>query len=42
MRKAAKILGVSRQHVGKWCEAFEAGGYDALELGRRGRKPAYS
>jgi transposase len=39
MRKAAKILGVSRQHVGKWCEAFEAGGYDALELGRRGRKP---
>jgi hypothetical protein len=26
-------------HVGNWCRAFEQGGYPALELGRRGRKP---
>lgn len=38
-REAANLLGVSRVHVGKWCRAFEQGGYPALELGRRGRKP---
>lgn len=38
-RAAAKALGVSRQHVVKWCKAFEYGGYEALELGRRGRRP---
>lgn len=38
-RATAKLLGVSRQHVVKWCKAFELGGYDALELGRRGRRP---
>jgi len=38
-RSAAKLLGVSRVIVSKWCQAFEEGGYDALELGRRGRRP---
>jgi len=36
---AAKALGVSRQHVVKWCQAFSNGGYKALEPGRRGRRP---
>jgi transposase len=38
-RATAKALGVSRQHVVKWCQAFSNGGYEALELGRRGRRP---
>lgn len=38
-RATAKALGVSRQHVVKWCKAFENGGYEALKLGRRGRRP---
>jgi transposase len=38
-RQSAKLLGVSRSHVNKWCQAFELGGYDALKLGRRGRRP---
>ena len=37
-RACAKLLGISRQYVCKWCKAFELGGYDALELGRRGRR----
>lgn len=37
-RSAAKLLGVSRQHLTKWCQSFEEGGYEALKLGRRGRK----
>lgn len=36
---AAKTLGISRQHLTRWCQSFEAGGYEALELGQRGRKP---
>lgn len=39
-RAAAKALGVSRQHLTKWCRAFEEAGYKGLELGRRGRKAA--
>jgi transposase len=38
-RATAKALGVSRQHVVKWCKAFSSGSYEALELGRRGRRP---
>ena len=38
-RAAAEVLEVSRTHLNRWCKAFEEGGYDALELGRRGRKP---
>ena len=38
-RRVAKVLGVSRAHVAKWCRAYEEGGYPALELGRRGRRP---
>ena len=37
-RKAASLLGISRQYITKWCQAFDAGGYAALELGRRGRR----
>ncbi len=37
-RAAAKILGISRQHLTRWCQSFEEGGYEALKLGRRGRK----
>ena len=37
-RACAKLLGISRQYVCKWCKAFELGGYEALELGRRGRR----
>jgi len=38
-RKTAKLLGISRSHVNKWCKRFEFGGYEALKLGRRGRRP---
>ena len=38
-RRVAQLLDVSRVHVGKWCNSYEAGGYDALESGRRGRRP---
>ena len=38
-RQVAKLLDVARTTVVKWCKAFEQGGYDALELGRRGRRP---
>jgi len=41
-RAAAKALGVSRQHLTKWCQSFEEGGYEALKLGRRGRRPVES
>lgn len=33
----ALALGVTRQNVGKWCRAYEEGGFEALKLGRRGR-----
>jgi transposase len=35
----AKVLGVWRQHVVKWCQSFSNSGYEAFELGRRGRHP---
>jgi transposase len=35
----ALALGVTRQNVGKWCTLYEEGGFEALELGRRGRRP---
>lgn len=38
-RQVAKVLDVARTTVVKWCKAFEEGGYAALELGRRGRRP---
>lgn len=38
-RATANALEVTRSIVIKWCQAFEEGGYDALELGRRGRRP---
>ena len=38
-RTTGKVLGVSRVHVIKWCQAFELNGYAGLELGRRGRRP---
>ena len=38
-RSTGKALGVSRVHVGKWCQAYELNGYAGLELGRRGRRP---
>lgn len=37
-RATANALGVSRSNANKWCKAFEEGGYDALELGKRGRR----
>ncbi len=37
-RAAAKALDVSRTHMNRWSKAFEEGGYEALELGRRGRR----
>lgn len=36
---AAQALGVTRQNVGKWCRLYDEGGYGALKLGRRGRRP---
>ena len=38
-RRTAEALSVSRQSVVKWCKAFDLGGYEALGLGRRGRRP---
>jgi transposase len=35
----ALALGVSRQNVARWCRLYAAGGYQALELGQRGRRP---
>ncbi len=35
---AANALGVTRQAVGKWINLYEEGGWDALKLGRRGRR----
>ena len=37
--EAATALGVSRQNVGRWCRLYEADGYEALKLKRRGRRP---
>jgi transposase len=37
--EAALALGVTRQNVGRWCRLYEDGGYEALKLGRRGRRP---
>ena len=36
---AALALGVTRQAVGKWIALYHEGGWDALKLGRRGRRP---
>lgn len=36
--EAAEALGVTRQNVGRWLTLYEEGGWDALELGRRGRR----
>ena len=36
---AALALGVTRQNVGRWCRLYEEGGWAALKLGRRGRRP---
>ncbi len=35
----ALALGASRQNVSRWCNLYEEGGLEALELGRRGRRP---
>ena len=35
----AAALGASRNNVSRWCALYEAGGMEALELGRRGRRP---
>ena len=35
----ALALGASRQNVCRWCDLYEEGGPDALQLGRRGRRP---
>ena len=35
----ALALGASRQNVCRWCDLYEKGGPEALELGRRGRRP---
>lgn len=37
--EAAVALGVTRQNVGRWCLLYEAGGMEALKLGKRGRRP---
>ncbi len=37
--EAALALGATRQNVGKWCRLYEEGGLEALQLGRRGRRP---
>ena len=36
--EVAVALGVTRQNVGRWCRLYEAGGMDALKLGKRGRR----
>ena len=35
----ALALGASRQNVCRWCDLYEEGGPEALQLGRRGRRP---
>jgi transposase len=35
----ASALGASRNNVSRWCALYEAGGMEALGLGRRGRRP---
>jgi transposase len=35
----AEALGVTRQAVGQWIRLYEDGGWEALKLGRRGRRP---
>lgn len=37
--EAATAVGATRQNVGRWCSLYEKGGLDALNLGRRGRRP---
>lgn len=34
----ARALGVTKAAVGKWCVLYEEGGWDAITLGRRGRR----
>lgn len=38
-RNAAKVLGVARRHVAKWCRLYEEGGWEALKSKKRGRPP---
>ncbi len=38
--EAARVFGVTRQTIGKWRQAWEAGGSRALKAKRRGRPPA--
>ena len=35
--KAAKVLGVARRHVAKWCRLYGEGGWEALKSKKRGR-----
>ncbi|GEM_PF-4516469 len=37
-RQIANLLCISRQHINKWCKAFEENGYEGLEMGIRGRR----
>ncbi len=37
--EVARVLSVSKTAVKRWCDLYEEGGWDALELGRRGREP---
>lgn len=38
-REASEALGITRQAVGRAVALYEEGGWDALKLGRRGRRP---
>lgn len=38
-REAARIVGVSRTEVVRWCRRYEKGGWDALKAKKRGRRP---
>lgn len=38
-RAAARLVGVTRQEVNKWCRKYEKFGWDALRAKKRGRKP---
>lgn len=38
-RAAAKVVGVTRPEVNKWCRKYEKEGWDALRARKRGRRP---
>lgn len=38
-RAAARLVGVTRPEVNKWCRKYEKFGWDALRAKKRGRKP---